>query len=512
MRHRDVTFIIAIAASLAVHLLMIPAGKHITIRGGSGGSDDGRGVQVTILLSPSDDAKENDPEKTKPPVPAPAPPLPAPPTPVVVAPPPPKPSVKPKPPEADPEEEMGDANGKGIGSNAAKGDQPLVAKQADEEQAFLSRDPVGPGHVGELPSDWTGPRGEGGTGGQRGGPAVAVAPMQVKPVQPQTIEQQPPKETADPSPADPQPPRARELKVTEGPEPALPAIAEKPQADAPEVALPTPSLTASQGAAPADLTKKPADEVLATGPLAGPADGVNGPVALMPKEGAFALPVKATSTAPPMPEASPHKSAVVIAPQLPPQVAAQVSLPQAPTIDEAKIAPKPQDVARPHAEVADKPSKPAAPVQVAMANPPVTQAPPRVATGDGRAPGVAKPQADPAQESDSESDPFQKAITADLLRDGKLEIRKGRKIKTTRPHILLGGQVSLYAMANAAVVLKISIDETGKVTGADIIQSSGSADVDQPCRVAVYDWWIEPTHDKSGKPVPDVLVFTIRFR
>jgi TonB family protein len=510
MRHRDITFIIAIAASLAVHLLMIPAGKHITIRGGSGGSGDGRGVEVTILLSPSGDMKENDPEKTKPPAPAPAPPQAAQPSPTAVPPPPPKLSVKPKPPEADPEEEMGDATGKGVGSNAAKGDQPLVAKQADEEQAFLSRDPVGPGHVGELPSDWTGPRGEGGTGGQRGSPAVAVAPMEVKPVQPQIIEH-PPKDIPDPSPADPQPPKARELKVTEGPEPALPAIVEKPQADAPEVALPTPSSTASQGSAPADLTKKPADEVLATGPLAGPADGANGPVAVMPTEGAFAPPLKATRTAPPTPVASPHRSAVAIAPQLPPNVAAQVSLPQAPTIDEAKIAPKPQDVVHPKAEIADKPSKPAPPVQVAMATP-AAQAPPRVATGDGRAPGLAKPQADPAQESDSESDPFQKAITADLLRDGKLEIRKGRKIKTTRPHILLGGQVSLYAMENAAVVLKISIDETGKVTSADVIQSSGSADVDQPCRVAVYDWWIEPTHNKAGQPVPDVIVFTIRFR
>jgi hypothetical protein len=27
----------------------------------------------------------------------------------------------------------------------------------------------------------------------------------------------------------------------------------------------------------------------------------------------------------------------------------------------------------------------------------------------------------------------------------------------------------------------------------------------------VYDWWFEPSRDKQGRPIADVLTFTIRF-
>lgn len=98
-----------------------------------------------------------------------------------------------------------------------------------------------------------------------------------------------------------------------------------------------------------------------------------------------------------------------------------------------------------------------------------------------------------------------------MLHDGRLEVRQGRKVKTTRPHLLLGAQVDLFSMRNPTVVLKIAIDATGRVTSADVIQSSGSTELDQPCRVAVYDWWFEPSRDKRGRPIADVVVFTIRF-
>jgi hypothetical protein len=28
----------------------------------------------------------------------------------------------------------------------------------------------------------------------------------------------------------------------------------------------------------------------------------------------------------------------------------------------------------------------------------------------------------------------------------------------------------------------------------------------------MYEWWFEPLKDKSGKPIPDTLLFTIGFR
>ncbi|MDB5304342.1 MAG: hypothetical protein JWM97_1891, partial [Phycisphaerales bacterium] len=502
MRRWDIPFIFAIAVSLAVHLLMIPAGKHISVTAKlPDEKKHDRLIEVTISLgAPDEKVKEDEQPKT----PAPQQGKPLPPMAVAAAPPaPPKPAVKPPAPELEPELDMGDAKGTGKGINDAKGDRPLVAREADEEQGFLSRDPVGTGHVGDLPVDWTGPRGEGGSGGQRGSPAVALVPAAVEPIKPPAATEEP-REKADPLTADPQPPRAPELKVAEGPEATVPLVVEKPDVVAPEVALPPESMTASRGAAPADLSKNPVDEILPTGPLARRPDGENGPLIVMPKEGPFTLPQHATGTAPPILGADVRRSAVVIGPQLPPEVVPQVSLVQAPKIDDAKIGPQSQDIARPKTDPTDKPPKPIPPTQVATAVAPPQQTPPRPSTGDGRAPGPDKPAADPAQQSDSESDAFQKTATAELLQDGRLLVRKGRKVKTTRPRILLAGQVSLSGMDNATVVLKISIDATGKVTGAEVLKSSGSNDVDQPCRVAVYDWWFEPTRTKAGQPVPDV--------
>ncbi len=99
-----------------------------------------------------------------------------------------------------------------------------------------------------------------------------------------------------------------------------------------------------------------------------------------------------------------------------------------------------------------------------------------------------------------------------ILRDGKLDVPFGRKVKTTRPHFLPGAAGAFLANPNPTLVLKVSIDATGKVTNVEFIQATGSVAIDQPTRVAVYDWWFEPTHDKQGRPIADVLPFTIYFR
>jgi TonB family protein len=165
-------------------------------------------------------------------------------------------------------------------------------------------------------------------------------------------------------------------------------------------------------------------------------------------------------------------------------------------------------------DVPPQPPVAPSPPRVDPAEPRLTRAstPPRPANGDGHTPGKPTVQANPAQPSDSDSDPFAR-IGSSIWRDGRLDIRMGRKVKTTRPRILLAGEVDLFTMEGASVVLKIAIDASGNVTDVDILKSSGyGADIDQPCRVAVYDWWFEPTRDKSGRPVPDVLTFTIKFQ
>jgi len=57
----------------------------------------------------------------------------------------------------------------------------------------------------------------------------------------------------------------------------------------------------------------------------------------------------------------------------------------------------------------------------------------------------------------------------------------------------------------------VRFDDTGHVIKVDILRSSGSSLIDQPCQVAVYDWWFEPTKDKEGKPRGDTIVFSVGF-
>jgi TonB family protein len=143
------------------------------------------------------------------------------------------------------------------------------------------------------------------------------------------------------------------------------------------------------------------------------------------------------------------------------------------------------------------------PVGVAVTPPPVAAAP--------AAPGSAgRGGADPAPMSDSESDAFSVLGSAEF-RDGRLSVKAGRKVRSRRPKIGLAGQLDLYQRMHAQVTLKVSTDATGKVTDVDVVRSSGSNEIDQPCRVAMYDWWFEPKKDAAGKPVADVFRFTIGF-
>jgi TonB family protein len=208
----------------------------------------------------------------------------------------------------------------------------------------------------------------------------------------------------------------------------------------------------------------------------------------------------------PDPAAAKPKIALLLVPPLqssyvplPPGPAPSAAAPPAPA------APKPQE----SPVTAAPPAPPAPPTSAGRPAP--TPNPP-TAIGDGRRPGPTTPAADPAQPSDSESDPFARIGSANLLRDGKLEVQFGRKVKTVRPKVPLVGQIDAFAMVNPSVTLKVNIDPTGKVTHAMIHKSSGSNEIDQPCLIAMYEWWFEPLKDKSGRPIPDSLLFTISFR
>jgi TonB family protein len=289
--------------------------------------------------------------------------------------------------------DMGDDAGTGIGSNSSPGDRPQEAMEAKEDQALLSRDPVGSGRIGAPPSQWTGPVGD----GKGGSPAVTV-------IEP-------------PSPAVAPPPQPAQVS------PAQPTPASPPVQVAAALPLPRVDVAPIQS----DLDPKVVD-----------------------------VPTQAVSPSPPVAKAVAVKEREV------PQDRQVVATPQA-------------------------------------------------ATGDGRKPGVPQASADPLPQSESDSDPFSRISGTAIFRPGKLDVRLGRKVKTTRPQIQIAGQIDMVQFSSPTVVLEIHISPTGKVTDVKIAHSSGSNQIDEPTRLAVYDWWFEPAKDKNGKPIPDVIYFSIEF-
>jgi TonB family protein len=320
--------------------------------------------------------------------------------------------------------DMGEDAGTGIGSNSSLGERPLQARQAEEDQALLSRDAEGSGRIGAPPSKWKGPTGD----GSGGTPAVVA--------------------TATPA----------------------------PQPDA--TPAPTPAVHE-----PSPPVEKPSD--------AAPPEPVKPPV--QPVDAPKVEPSQAAQAAPP-----PIDKRTEVAMVLPaPNVSASARQAQADSqmpVDVPKPAPAPTPPAA-------KPPTPTPPVAVA----------PRPETGDGRTRGLPIASADPLPQSDSDSDPFSRLSGSVIFHDGRLDVRMGRKIKTTRPQVRIAGQIDMIALNNPTVVLEVHIARTGNVTDVKIAHSSGSNQIDEPTRLAVYDWWFEPVKDKKGNPISDVIFFSVQF-
>jgi TonB family protein len=131
-------------------------------------------------------------------------------------------------------------------------------------------------------------------------------------------------------------------------------------------------------------------------------------------------------------------------------------------------------------------------------------------TGGSGPAGPPIPPADPGPLSDSESDPFSRIGSA-VISPGGVQARLGRKVKTIKPRLPLKGELDLVSLMDPSVILKVSIDETGRATDVSVLKSSGSNEVDLPTRLAIYKWWIEPGKDKQGKSVPDVILLQITW-
>jgi len=223
----------------------------------------------------------------------------------------------------------------------------------------------------------------------------------------------------------------------------------------------------------------------------------------------------AANSAPPIPQTSVNSNLI---PAMSPVLA--VRLPRVDALANAGSLPVPEVKAampdiKPDPEVVQMPTtnrpQPQAPpinvqpAEVAAANPPQTP-------GDGRQGGAAHPAGQPLPHSDADSDPFLRHTVTAVYRNGRLDVQPGRKVVPVRPDIEIAGELDIEALNFPTVVLEVHIDARGKVTDVEYSRRSGSVAIDEPTRRAMYDWYFEPAKDKSGHPIPDVILFTMEYR
>jgi protein TonB len=126
------------------------------------------------------------------------------------------------------------------------------------------------------------------------------------------------------------------------------------------------------------------------------------------------------------------------------------------------------------------------------------------------APGPPTAAADPAADTGLESDPFSKTPGVEF-RNGKVEARSGRQVKPVRPRLTEASRRDLLSLRFPTILLKVRIDDTGKVQDVRVLRGSGSEAIDMPVYRAMWQWWFEPPKDKEGKPLPDVQLVAIHW-
>jgi TonB family protein len=195
-----------------------------------------------------------------------------------------------------------------------------------------------------------------------------------------------------------------------------------------------------------------------------------------------------------------------VTPPAPPPSAPKLTVPEpSPQVQlsDTETAVKPEIVNTPPPQPQQKTPNQPQRVQVAVAMPNPSQSP---------QPGVPSSAGLPLPPSDSDSDPFSRVSGTVIFRNGRLEVQRGRKVKTVRPQIGIAGELDAMGMSSAVVVVEVHIDPTGQVTQVELFKRSGSIPIDERTRDAVYHWTFEPTRDKSGNPIRDVVYFAIEYR
>jgi hypothetical protein len=150
------------------------------------------------------------------------------------------------------------------------------------------------------------------------------------------------------------------------------------------------------------------------------------------------------------------------------------------------------------------------PQQVAVA-PPQVVATPRQPTQQNLPPAAPSLPGDPSPQGESESDAFSTKPSVDFV-GGRTIARLGRKHKIIRPKLEMAGYADLLSLRPPVVIeLRLHLTAEGYVEKVEIVKPGGSINIDQPTRIAAYKWWFEPKKDASGRNVPEVIPFTVRF-
>ncbi len=111
-------------------------------------------------------------------------------------------------------------------------------------------------------------------------------------------------------------------------------------------------------------------------------------------------------------------------------------------------------------------------------------------------------EVDPAPQGMSDSDQFAEAEGVSLV--GGMKARKGRELRFARPRVDLAFRSAYTRVVNEGsfVAFRITTDDKGHARNVILLHSSGSSDIDDSLRLAVYESWF-------GGKTPDTFVFVI---
>jgi TonB family protein len=113
-----------------------------------------------------------------------------------------------------------------------------------------------------------------------------------------------------------------------------------------------------------------------------------------------------------------------------------------------------------------------------------------------------------ATSSDAESVAFAKAESV-TLQAGKVEGRHGLKVTPRIPRLGLASEHDLDVLGELHMVIGALADADGNVIDVEILQSSGSPNIDRDYENSVYNWTFEAPKDKDGHPLENKWTINI---